>query len=62
MLPAVLSVGTNVKIPVPSVDRGKVDANNLIGVILTVSDDAFYKVGTKNGVISGLFSRNQIFP
>lgn len=58
----VLTVGTNVKIPVPSVDRGKVDANNLIGVILTVSDDAFYKVGTKNGVISGLFSRNQIFP
>lgn len=57
-----LVIGTNVKIPVPQVDRGKVDANNLIGVILSITEDEFYRVGTREGTISRLFARNQIFP
>nr|XP_018908200.1 PREDICTED: uncharacterized protein LOC109037832 [Bemisia tabaci] len=55
-----LTVSTNVKIPVPSVDRGKVDTSNVIGVILSVND-GFYKIGTKRGQINSLFSPNQIF-
>jgi len=49
------------KIPVPCVDRGKVDANNMLGVILSVTDGGFYKIGTKNGILSSLYARNQIF-
>ena len=56
-----LTVETTVKIPVPCVDRGKVDANNVLGVILSVTDDGFYKIGTKNGILSSLYARNQIF-
>ena len=36
------------------------DASNVIGVILSVND-GFYKIGTKQGQINSLFSRNQIF-
>jgi hypothetical protein len=39
-----------VKIPVPCVDRGKVNANNVLGVILSVTVDGFYKIETKNGI------------
>jgi hypothetical protein len=56
-----LNVKMTVKIPVPCVDRGKVDANNVLGVILSVTDDGFYKIGTKNGILSSLYARNQIF-
>lgn len=47
-----LTVETTVKILVPYLDRGKVDANNVLGVILSVTDDGFYKIGTKNGILS----------
>jgi len=43
-----LTVETTVKNPVPCIDRGKVNANNVLGVILSVTDDGFYKIGTKN--------------
>lgn len=32
----------------PCVDRGKVDANYIFGVILSITDDGFYKIETKN--------------
>jgi hypothetical protein len=48
-----------VKIPVLCVDR--VDANNVLGVILSGTDDGFYKIGTNIGILSSLYARNQIF-
>ncbi|CAH1108063.1 unnamed protein product [Psylliodes chrysocephalus] len=50
-----LQCGTTVTIPVPDVDRSK-------GVVMEVTSDNFYKIGTKKGVISHLYSRNQIAP
>lgn len=32
------------------------------GVVVEVTKDGFYKIGTQNGVIFELFSRNQIAP
>lgn len=43
-----LTVELTVKIAVPCVDRGIVDANNILGVILNISHDGFYKIGTTN--------------
>jgi hypothetical protein len=40
------------EIPVHCVDRGKVDANNVLGVILSFTDDGFYKIRTKNRILS----------
>lgn len=51
-------VGESVRVPVPDLDRGRVDHRNLIGVILEVEND-FYKIGTKDGVLKGLYTRGQ---
>jgi hypothetical protein len=54
-----LEVGDNVLVPVPEFDRGRSDPANLIGVILNKTAGSF-KVGTKAGILSGKFSRNQL--
>lgn len=36
------------------IDRRKVNVNNIPGVILSVTDDEFYKVETKNGILTSL--------
>lgn len=48
------------KISIPSVDTSKVDAKNVLGLVLEITDDGYYKLGTLNGTINCLFSRNQI--
>ena len=54
-----VSVGSCVIVPVPEVDRSKIDPRNLIGV---VSEQGLYKLGTKSGIISQLYARNQFQP
>lgn len=50
-----------VQIPVPRVDWGIVDANNIFGVILRITDDRFYKTETKKIILTSFYARNQIF-
>ncbi|KAL4714628.1 hypothetical protein ACJJTC_019691 [Scirpophaga incertulas] len=45
--------------PVPEVDRGRGDARNILGVILQKTDDELYQLGTKQGVVKTLYSRQQ---
>lgn len=52
--------GSIVTVPVPFLDRGKGDAKNIIGVVMEVTADNYYKIGTINGILSQLYSRNQI--
>jgi hypothetical protein len=54
-----LDVGDNVLVPVSEFDRGRGDPQNLIGVVLEKSERGF-KIGTKAGVLSGVFARNQL--
>ena len=53
------SIGDNVTIPIPAVDRGRTDPRNLIGVITDKDDKGFYQIAVKNGVLDEKFSRNQ---
>lgn len=55
-----IQVGESVTVPVSSLDRGKGDARNILGVVMEKTADGFYKIGTKHGVISSLYARNQI--
>lgn len=52
-------VGLSVRIPVPDVDRSRTDHRNILGVIMSVEDDDFYRLGTLHGIIKQLFARNQ---
>jgi hypothetical protein len=47
----IVEVGTTVRIPIDSVDRGKIDPRNLLGVVMERSDDGLYKIGTEQGRI-----------
>lgn len=52
-------VGQTVRIKIPEVDKSKVDGHNLIGIILEIVDETFYKIGTRSGILRSLYSRNQ---
>jgi hypothetical protein len=53
-----VEVGKNILIPIPMVDRGKGDPRNLQAVVLSREEHG-YKLGTKSGVLRGLYTRNQ---
>lgn len=52
-------VGDTVRVHIPQVDRGKTDARNVLACILEVTDDKFFKLGTRNGVLKQLYVRSQ---
>lgn len=52
-------VGDTVKLRVPDVDRARSDPRNLLAVILEVQNGEFYQLGTKQGRLSQLYTRNQ---
>ncbi|CAH1108334.1 unnamed protein product [Psylliodes chrysocephalus] len=56
-LPA--KVGDNIIIPTPDVHRAKGDVRNVFENVLEASDDGFYKIGTKHGILQKLYCRNE---
>ena len=54
-----LERGMCVTIPIPDFDRSKADFRNHIGVVMEVVND-MYKIGTREGLLPQLYSRNQI--
>lgn len=53
------SVGQNVTVPIPDVDKGKGDLRNIIAVVLNRSEDELYKLGTRDGILKKLYSRSE---
>ena len=43
--------GCTVRIPVPDVDRGRGDSRSVLGIVLDIVDDTFYRLGTRDGVL-----------
>ena len=54
-----VKVGDNVTIPIPSVDRGRTDLRNLIGIVTDISDNDMYTIAVKSGILNSNYSRNQ---
>ncbi|CAG2205715.1 unnamed protein product [Mytilus edulis] len=50
--------GANVLVAIPHVDRGKGDPRNLMAVV-TGKEEHGYKLGIKDGILRGLYTRNQ---
>lgn len=57
-----IKVGTFVKRPISSVDKSKGDPRNLIRIVMEVSADELYKIGTRRGIIRSLYYRNRLSP
>ena len=45
------SVGTTVRVPIPDVDRGRGELRNILAVVMTVTQDGFYQLGTTEGIV-----------
>ena len=43
----VVDVGDTVMLPIPDVDKGKIDQNQLPAIIMEVTDSGMYKLGTR---------------
>ncbi|KAE8745814.1 hypothetical protein FOCC_FOCC007461 [Frankliniella occidentalis] len=53
------SVADTVTVSVPKVDRGRGDPRNVVAVVLEATEDGFYKLGNKGGVLASMYARNQ---
>jgi hypothetical protein len=53
------TLGQNVRIEMPDVDRAEMDPKSVIAVITDIKGEEFYELGTKLGKLKALYTRNQ---
>ncbi|GBN17862.1 hypothetical protein AVEN_142355-1 [Araneus ventricosus] len=51
--------GVAVRIKVHDVDRAKTDARSILAVVLSKTEDGFYKLGTKTGILKQLYTKSK---
>ncbi|KAK7602150.1 hypothetical protein V9T40_009591 [Parthenolecanium corni] len=44
---------------VPDVNRGKTDARSILACVIEKTEDGFYRLGTREGIINSLYARSQ---
>ena len=55
-----VSIDQNVLVPVPSVDKGRLDFPNIRGIVMSVDEEKdLFEIGTKHGVLNQKYARNQ---
>ncbi|KAL4152776.1 hypothetical protein QTP88_000609 [Uroleucon formosanum] len=52
-------VGAKLRVLVPDVDKGCGDARNILAVVMKVTVDRYYRLGTKEGLLKFLYSKSQ---
>ncbi|KAL5241360.1 hypothetical protein ACI65C_008770 [Semiaphis heraclei] len=52
-------VGSTVQLKIPDVDRGRGDPRSVIAVVLKITEDGFYQLGCKSGILKQLYARSQ---
>lgn len=55
-----ITVGQNVMVGVPDVDRGRLAPRSVLTVVLDVDSSGMYRLGSKEGIIDRLYARNEI--
>ncbi|XP_050058504.1 SCAN domain-containing protein 3-like [Aphis gossypii] len=54
-----VAIHSTVRVPVPEVDKGRLDARSILAIVLEVTSDSFYRLGTRDGVLKQLYARSQ---
>lgn len=52
-------VGNNVAIPIPTVDRGRGDPRNILGVIVDHNENYLYRIAVEDAILKNMYSRNE---
>ena len=53
------TLGQNVRIKIPDIDRAKMDPRSITAVITDIKDEKFYELASKLGTLKALYTRNQ---
>lgn len=53
-----VTVGQNVIIKIPEEDRGRAAPRNIMAMVIS-EENGFYKLGTANGVLEKMYTRNE---
>lgn len=53
------TLGQNVIIKIPDIDRAKMDPKSVIAVVTDIKDEEFYELGTEFGKLNALYTINQ---
>ena len=53
------TIGDNVAVPIPPVDRGRGDARNILGIVVNKTDNDQCKIAVKGGLLNGHYTRIQ---
>ncbi|KAI4473560.1 hypothetical protein M0804_015289 [Polistes exclamans] len=51
--------GTTVSVPISTVVKGRGDSRNILAVVISVTEDGFYRLGTSEGILKQLYARSQ---
>ena len=54
-----VQIGSNVTVPIPSIDRGRADPRNIIGVVTECSDNELYTIAVKGGLLDRKYFSNK---
>ena len=55
-------VGDSVMVHLPEVDRGRCEIPNVHAVVIELNEAGIYRLATSQGVLLGVYSRNQFEP
>jgi len=53
------TLGQNVRIKIPDIDRAKMDPRSITAVITDIKEEKFYELASKLGTLKALYTRNQ---
>ena len=56
-----VQIGSNVTVSIHSVDRGRADPRNIIGIVTECSDNELYTIAVKGRLFDRKYSRNQFY-
>ena len=58
----IVEKGESVTVRIPDVDRGRGDFSNIMARVIDIDSKGFLTLGTRHGIISGLFTRGEVVP
>ena len=53
-----VSIGENVRVSIPKVDRGKLGNKHILGVI-TEKNGIYFRIGTRYGILNSKYTRGE---
>ncbi|KAI4482629.1 hypothetical protein M0804_008482 [Polistes exclamans] len=54
----IITLGTNVRIPIPNVNKVR-NNSNILAVVINMTEDGFYQLGTSEGILKKLYTRSK---